>query len=183
MKSRPPYRRSHLACYSDLVLRSIGDKDLVTQFFTAFSRFEYALKTSGFAKRDHRAAKPDWDHFVESFSGHFDPTADPHLEEAVNYLTSSPPRRQVLEGQTLQWEDTPRRENEDLLAYIVRLVKTVRNNLFHGAKFGSSVDSDDRHRNERLLASALEVLYFLLDCHEEVRHSFWGELFYVEGSL
>jgi hypothetical protein len=41
------------------------DRDLVFAFFAAYSRFEYALKRSGFLKAQDKA-QPDWDKFASA---------------------------------------------------------------------------------------------------------------------
>lgn len=42
-------------------------KDIVCEFFAVFSRFEFALKESGFVREERRAA-PDWKRFQDGFA-------------------------------------------------------------------------------------------------------------------
>ena len=58
------------------------DRDLVFRFFAVFSRFEYALKRSGFLKYQERA-EADWDAYANGIRGNFS-AIDHHLT-AVAY--------------------------------------------------------------------------------------------------
>src|SRR3989304_5226772 len=81
------------------------DKDLVYKFFLYFSRFEYALKQAGFATGGKKWAKPAWDRFAISLRGKFDSVTADEFKEAIRYLDSKPPKKQVLECGHLGWAD------------------------------------------------------------------------------
>ncbi len=54
----------------NLALASLNHerRELVLEFVCFFSRFEFALKNSGFLKGNEKLAAPDWDKFSDSFS-------------------------------------------------------------------------------------------------------------------
>jgi hypothetical protein len=69
-----------------------------------------------------------------------------------------PPERQIVgERNGLTWKPVSTIDCKSDLEKIVRLVKTVRNNLFHGGKHGSDY-WDDPERNIRLLSSSMAIL-------------------------
>src|SRR4030095_10590367 len=83
----------------------------------------------------------------------------PLFKTACDYLTSDPPQKQIVSERSLWWKATVRGNSESIEAYILRLVRTVRNNLFHGGKYPSPFGSvSDVGRNRQLLESAITVL-------------------------
>ena len=144
---------------------------LAFKFFVAFSRFEFALKQCNFAttkrkKRDDVWA--NWEAFVDSIAARFDATALPQLEEAVTYLCGAPPKHQILRGRSLVWDDTLKAATESDLHYLLRLVKAIRNNLFHGGKYPF-----DRKRDRKLLHCGLTILEAWLELEPNVKHMFY----------
>ncbi len=150
------------------------DRKLVLAFFTVFSRFEYALKTSGLvAEGRHREAAPDWNAFATELRGRFAAVHDKRFANACAYLRGAPPRRQVLIKGRLRWEDSHPRHGEYDERYLLRLVRTVRNNLFHGSKFPYGVGPDlDALRNRRLLEAGIAVLEQCLALSPKVRGAY-----------
>ena len=144
-------------------LAALGDRapktDLVFQFFAFFSRFEYALKRSGFLK-NNRKAEPDWNKYANSLYGCFTNVDDKAFRDAIEFLLDAPPQTQVVAHKnTLDWEDTPKGEGEHCEDYVLRLVRVVRNNLFHGGKYPIPVGPlDDAARNEDLLNAGITIL-------------------------
>jgi hypothetical protein len=139
------------------------DKDLLLEFFLAFSRFEYALKTTGLFKKHapkpgRRAkAEPDWDSFAVSLRQSFNAHGSEQLQRACDYLLTSPPNQQVIIEDGVGWETPMRAAEESDVEFLLRMVRSVRNNLFHGDKYKIGVH-EDRQRTETLLRSSLEVL-------------------------
>ena len=133
------------------------DRDLLLEFFMLFSRFEYALKRSGRYARAGRndSAEPNWELFASDASGAWLSGQGPN-SAAVRALVSAPPRRQVFRDGALGWADPPAASAESLTD-VLRLVKTVRNNLFHGGKQPDG-DIDEVSRNSTLLRASLLVL-------------------------
>jgi hypothetical protein len=136
-----------------------GDEPLVFMFFETFSRFECALKRGGFVRRgQHGSANPDWGRFADEVATGLDAGTNPDFIRAKSFLLLEPPRRQVfVEPDSVEWEDNPRRQNEAEAQYLLRLVRDVRNNLFHGGKYPSGSESEVG-RNAKLLRACLTVL-------------------------
>lgn len=150
----------------------VGDRELVLQFFAFFSRFEYSLKRTGFLKPGDKA-EPNWDTYANSVRGRFGAVQDQAFREAVAFLLKEPPKTQVVSGNDLGWTDTTQGDGEHLERYVLRLVSTVRNNLFHGGKYPTPVGPmDDVARNRRLLEAAMTVLRQCLELSKRVRAAF-----------
>jgi len=150
----------------------VADRELVLKFFAFFSRFEYSLKRSGFLKRGNRA-EPNWDMYANSLRGRFAKVQDQAFQNAVTFLLREPPKTQVVSGNDLGWSDSVQGDGEHHEHYVLRLVSTVRNNLFHGGKYPHPFGSvDDVARNRRLLEAAITVLGQCLELSEPVRAVF-----------
>ena len=148
------------------------DRELVLQFFALFSRFEYALKRSRFLKVGDKA-EADWDKYGNSLRGLFGVVKDPVFHDAIECLLKKPPDTQVVLGNNLDWKGTLRGDGEHDERYILRLVCTVRNNLFHGGKYPPPFGPvDDVARNRQLLQAGIAVLSHCLDLSEDVRTKF-----------
>lgn len=128
--------------------------NLAFDFFYWFSRLEFALKENGYLKSHvpGENAEPGWDEFVTKWQEQYTSSAEGRL------LLKSPPERQVvLEGDKLHWRAVGLGDCKSDLARVVRLVKTVRNNLFHGGKHGGA-GWDDPERTQELLEASLALL-------------------------
>jgi hypothetical protein len=128
--------------------------DLAFDFFYWFSRFEFALKESGYLKSHApgKNAEPGWKEFVDKWQSQYAASTE------ATFLLASPPERQiVLAGNALDWKPVDLGDCKSDLAKIVRLVNTVRNNLFHGGKHGGA-GWDNPKRTEELLAASKAVL-------------------------
>ncbi|MCK0506516.1 MULTISPECIES: hypothetical protein [Aromatoleum] len=124
------------------------------EFFYWFSRFEFALKENGYL-RSHdvgKKAEPGWDEFVAKWSEGYSPSRN-----AIELLRAPPETQVVGENSQLTWRVTELSDYRSDLAKVVRLVKTVRNNLFHGGKHGGAGWSNPS-RTESLLTNATAVL-------------------------
>jgi hypothetical protein len=65
----------------------------------------------------------------------------------------------VVAGNQLQWQPTVQGPGETDERFLLRLVGTVRNNLFHGGKYPYPFGPvPDVARNQQLLESAIAVL-------------------------
>jgi hypothetical protein len=128
--------------------------DLAFDFFYWFSRFEFALKENGYLKSHVPGdyADPGWTEFVDKWHTQY------AASDEARFLLASPPERQiVLVGNKLDWKPVGLDDCKSDLARVVRLVKTVRNNLFHGGKHGGA-GWDKPKRAEELLAASKEIL-------------------------
>lgn len=139
------------------------DKMLLLEFFLVFSRFEYALKASGLFKRRTpdpprlSKAEPDWDTFAIDLRDTFAPNETEELREACRYLQESPPNQQVIIGDDVAWKTSVHPVQEREIEFLLRMVRCVRNNLFHGGKYNIAIH-EDRQRTEILLRSSLVIL-------------------------
>jgi len=155
----------------DIVARLALDPQLVLNFFACFSRFECALKRSGFVKKNKEEATPDWDTYSNGLPGSFSTEGDEAFLGAIAYLREFPPRRQIVEKGALGWKDTPKGDGEKEVAYVLRLVRVVRNNLFHGGKYRTGPVQDPA-RNHRLLEACMVVLERALTFSPDVARAF-----------
>src|SRR5690606_30781871 len=127
---------------------------LAFDFFYWFSRFEFCLKDNGYLKHDEPGsnAEPGWDKFVERHANEFQAST-----EAKELLAAPPERQIVLANKTLDWRPIGTSDCKSDLDKVVRLVKTVRNNLFHGGKHGAA-GWDNPARAQSLLSWSKTVL-------------------------
>lgn len=122
------------------------------EFFYWFSRFEFALKEGGYVKRGpYDAALPDWNKFRDKFS-----TAYAVSQEA-RLLLADPPQQQTFEDGHCKWEKTDLSREQSDLGKVILIIKTIRNNLFHGGK-SSQDDWDNPDRNIFFLNNGKKVL-------------------------
>lgn len=127
---------------------------LAFDFFSWFSRFEFSLKENSYLQNGNvgERAEPGWDAFVEKWHAEYTPTV-----EAKILLAAKLQRQIVGPNQELRWKPVGLEDCRSELAKVVRLLKTVRNNLFHGGKHGGA-GWDDPKRTELLLSSSKAVL-------------------------
>jgi len=153
------------------------DDALVCDFFVKFSRFECALKKVGFVKPGaHDSAIPAWGEFADTLSGKLDTVTDADFIDAKSFLMREPPRRQVFVAPNgVGWEANPRRANESDARYLLRLIRDVRNNLFHGGKYPATNGgpiTEASLRNAALLRACLVVLDHCLSMDGFVGNAF-----------
>lgn len=141
------------------------DRELVFKFFTVFSLFEYALKNTQYKHLRNGMVEANWELFVNNIpSFHIIPRSE--LEEAVNYLINHPPKKQILDANNhLTFENNVIRPNglPDLV-WLSRLIRRIRNNLFHGGKFRY-----DRPRDPELIQYSLVLLESWSQCNNDVK--------------
>lgn len=152
--------------------REPTDEKIVFDFFSLFSRFEFALKRAGFLMHE-KNAKPDWETYASALRGLFSKTDDEEFKIACAYLKGWPPKKQVVIQKKLAWEPTKQESGEPEERYVLRLVSIVRNNLFHGGKypytFGPTTNDD---RNRRLLKDSVVILKQCLRLSPDVERIF-----------
>ena len=147
------------------------DRDLVLEFFLRFSRFEFALKVSGYADGDTTRVSPAWDRFARDIAEMFDKGRTPDLQSACEYYLLNPPMKQVLANGTLSWStDLPVEPNREV-ELLIGLVRRVRNNLFHGGKYNAELH-EETARKEELLRGAIEILGECLRASKRVGHAY-----------
>jgi len=158
----------------------LNKSTLIENFFLTFSRFEYALKASNFFKQPNpsvtnalrpRDAQPDWDSFAVSLRQTFQNDKNDRLLEACEYIIESPPWKQVIINDALAWESPIRPEHETDIEFILRMVRCIRNNLFHGAKFNNE-DFEQKERTKKLLDCSLIILQECLSLSARVKDAY-----------
>jgi hypothetical protein len=133
------------------------------ELFLLFSRFEYALKRSGFIRAVGKPkpnklprAEADWASLAGALGGSF---FEFHRDsEKAQTIFQKSPRRAVARRvgidnpprYELDWEEAAVPQNESDL---VGAVRRIRNNLFHGDK-----TNPDHERNSLLISAALSIL-------------------------
>lgn len=129
-------------------------KDYAFDFFYWFSRFEFALKENRFLNR-HGAgdnAEPGWNAFVEKYAHTFE-----HTNETKKLFELNPKKQKIGENSGLQWHHVGLADCKSDLCKVVRLLKTIRNNLFHGGKHGAD-GWDNPERTQDLLTTGKLIL-------------------------
>ncbi len=125
----------------------------VFEFFYWFSRFEFALKERGFlkSKRVGARAEPDWADFIRTYEGQY------KLGEDGGSLVAQNPKCQIVGQHALEFVPVTYNNQTSELRKVVTLLKTVRNNLFHGGKHGND-GWDNPERILVLLNLSIRVL-------------------------
>jgi hypothetical protein len=152
----------------------ITEPDLVTDLFIVFSRFEYALKRSGYLRQNIHDAEPDWDTFGTKNENkqRFDSDANAEFKQAVEYLVKHPPQKQIRTSRdSFKYEAKPL-GGQSGLHETVLAIRRVRNNLFHGGKFPNG-PFEDSARDVDLLRHSLTVLEHILELDDRVQRFFW----------
>lgn len=150
------------------------DRKLAWAFFVFFSRMEYALKRSGYLSGT-ADAQPNWDRFSSDHNLKFKPDGSEQLQTAVNYFLEQPPRKQVQENGEIHWKPQKYDRREPLLIWLLRMVRSVRNNLFHGGKF-PLISIMEPSRDREVLLNSLVILQSSLTLDAEVQRQFFAGL-------
>ena len=145
--------------------------ELACQFLAVFSRMEYALKSTRYAIGSDKKVDPTWDCFANEIDDAFLRIGEPELVEARNYLLSRPPRKQTLADHRITFTDQVIDANQKSTQQVLLMVRTVRNNLFHGGKYLPEGEHE-AGRNQLLVQHALRVLLACSKLDHEVRSSF-----------
>jgi len=151
------------------------DEKLVLEFLSTFARFEYALKRSGYHGTDGKAAEAEWDRFENELTNLSAAALAPVLK-CGQIILAKPPKKQVVTGGMLGWEDSAPQGASSIKALLIYVCR-VRNNLFHGGKFPEGPVYDVA-RDTDLLRSGVSVLKALLEVPElpgAIKHYFGEE--------
>jgi hypothetical protein len=143
---------------------------LLLRFFVYFSRFECALKRAGYAPTDGHA-QADWHLFAKKCQPQFQADATALLSNACDYFEQHPSLKQIVTNGQLAWSSAESRGNQPQLAWLLKMVRRVRNNLFHGGKYPMQPVPDPA-RNADLLYHSLVLLTACLQLDEDVRLRF-----------
>lgn len=110
---------------------TVEEQSLINEFFVTFSRFEYALKASGFATGNNERVNPNWDAFTASIRDSFEnENKSKSIQTAIKYLENNPPKIQTFIDDQLGWRERTFQPNEPLINRISLSIRDVRNNFF-----------------------------------------------------
>jgi hypothetical protein len=150
---------------------TVPGQNLIAEFFIAFSRFECALKASGFVNVSNEKVNANWDTFIGSICNTFEKGTSQELKNGVVYLLANPPRIQIIENNQLDWRERAFDPGMPEINRICLSIRDVRNNLFHGGKFNGKYQ-EDVSRNFILMKSSIIVLNEWLRLSDTVRENY-----------
>jgi len=145
--------------------------EMATEFLAVFSRMEYALKSTEFADGGPARVDPAWDRFANHIHERFIQLESAALTKSATFLLKQPPRKQVLQDGHLKFVEQEVECEQRSTQQLLKMVRTVRNNLFHGGKYSSDGEVE-KGRNEQLVAASLEVLKQCRLLHKGVSTSY-----------
>ncbi|GAB3328206.1 hypothetical protein GCM10027429_02860 [Marivirga atlantica] len=136
-------------------------------YIVCYSRFEYALKMSGFRKKgNYKIAMADIDGFFHSLQS-IDLDGE-EIKKSVKYILENPPMElQIIRGElefrpiTL-YPDNPLESIKDSM-------RTIRNNFFHGNK---QIAGNSFKRNAELITHSLKILDRFVEENSSVRQHY-----------
>jgi hypothetical protein len=99
-------------------------------FARDFRRMEYALKRSGFLKKDREVAEADWDLLASKLGRKF--FVNIMVKEIARTLIGRPPRRLLA---TIEWSPPNPAPLTNVTQLFLEGVCRVRNSYIHGEKF------------------------------------------------
>lgn len=139
----------------------LASRSELSEFYLTFSRYEFALKATDFAKQTDRGAQIDWNKLAENLGDLNNLLGNRRAE--VEELLDRPPKRLNLVGHNqLKWLDDPPKPTWSPTRVFIYRIQAVRNNLMHGSKFIEQ-ESFDPTRETKLLASAVSAITIVLD--------------------
>jgi len=145
--------------------------ELAIEFIAVFSRMEHALKSTKYAIGNESRVDPAWDRFSNDINAEFQNIKEEQLTQAVSFLLTEPPKKQVIVGTRVGFVDQVIDPNQKTTQQLIRMVRTVRNNLFHGGKYLPNGEVEEG-RNQRLVEASLLVLKACVRLNEEVKSSY-----------
>lgn len=172
VRKRPPLNLALEGTTLNHVFRHLHvPTELAIEFIAVFSRMEHALKSTLYATGNIQRVEPNWDRFANDIDAEFKAIDNPSLTEAVKFILSEPPRKQILGDDGVQFVDQTIDCNQRTTQQALLMVRTVRNNLFHGGKYLPDGEIDEG-RNKRLVEASLLILNACCKLHQEVRNSY-----------
>jgi hypothetical protein len=144
--------------------------DLVFDFMWKFSAFECAIKRLGcYSPRDKDGpVSTDWDLYANRLK-EIQAAHAPNFLEAAHAIVKLAPKQYTVTNGKLGWSDVVRGDGQSYARFALRLVCTVRNNLFHGGKHEDGLALEVA-RNKGLLEAALAVLSECYELDAELQH-------------
>lgn len=151
----------------------ITDQGLIAGLAILFCGFEDALKRGGYLREDKTGPWPDWWRFADCNCQVFDGQTDDALHQATECLIANPARLQIrTEDAVVDYQANPSPlPGDGIPQKAVNAIQRVRNNLFHGGKFGSG-EIEDPARSECLLRHSVTVLEHAAELDERLKRVF-----------
>jgi hypothetical protein len=143
------------------------DRELVFKFFTVFSLFEWALKQNEeFRSFRNGKLEANWKAFAENIHPSFE---QDDVRASVDYFFNTPPKKQILVNEFLDYKEEKTREESKKdepndTVWLSIMIRRVRNNLFHGGKFGYRPE-----RDTPLIIHSLLILETWAHCHPDIK--------------
>ena len=148
------------------------DRERLFRLLALFARWESALKRTGFVSAgQYGQAEANWNTFADAVEAKVAALKDSTFTKARDYLLTKPPRRLCVENNHLVWRNNPRRQNETDARYFFRVVRDVRNNLFHGGKYQGGPEAE-LARDRQLIDCVAIVLEVAIDLDPRIRNVF-----------
>lgn len=144
---------------------------LACQFLAIFSRMEYALKSTQYAIGNDSKIDPWWDRFANDIDAKFLGISTTEVIEARDYLLDHPPRKQTFKNEQITFVDQIINTSQTKTQQLLLMVRTIRNNLFHGGKY-SPKGEHEAGRDCLLVQHSLTVLLACSRLDPTVQDSF-----------
>ena len=143
-----------------LVVALGSTHDEILRFVLFYSRFEYALKRSGFifAADPHRPSA-NWKDFADQIQSRG--ALNAAFRDRAEALLKQAPKKQVLRDGVLRWESLTTGPERTLVERVIDCLRVVRNNLMHGGKYPDAPVSEPG-RNSTLLVAGIAAMNALL---------------------
>ena len=138
------------------------DPKLICNFLAVFSRMEYSLKaTEEYICGSEKKVEPKWDSFANDINEIFlqIKDEDAELKSAVDYLIKYPPKKQIIDDGKLIFQERKLEKGQKLTQQILLMVRTIRNNLFHGGKYYKNT----KDRDLLLIKHSLKIYLYVLE--------------------
>ena len=129
----------------------------------------WVVKREGFLRLDKPTAEANWTKFGRDIAEKFEKVETIGFAAAAAKLRALSPRKQIQTNKILGWRELVQQQNESNAEYTLRLLTTVRNNLFHGGKYPDG-DIPEVSRDKEVLRAALDVLNGCYELHAGVRN-------------
>jgi hypothetical protein len=153
--------------FEDTLLKKIGvEPDVLLRFLLFYSRLEFALKFTAYARQERHMIKIETSRFVAENAVDLDQNGARSADylRAKEFLLTAQPRGQVIDAERgLIWQDTEfERRAADWNGIqreyfrLAEIVKLLRNNLFHGGKYHNPDLLENR--NDELLRAGITVI-------------------------
>jgi hypothetical protein len=141
----------------DKIIKTFTDQPDLAFRYCAVCTVRVRAEGDSVLKGRQRKRPSNWDVFANSLKGKFSAVQDADFIKALAFLKASPPRKQVVAGFGTDWKDSVQAAGDTDEQFVIRLIRVVRNNLFHGGK--SFTDGEKVvGRNAELMQAGLVVM-------------------------